>query len=108
MFSSTFRIHLSYASTHASINCNEHIVYIFGSSQYEKRSLKFHPTKLNREKERNIYQVNWFITIFVVYLTAFVISDFIVFFFKWSVLLGKFTCRKILNRNILHERVLVG
>jgi len=28
--------------------------------------------------------VNRFITIFMVYLTAFDISDFIVFFFKWS------------------------
>ena len=66
------------------------------------------PAKLNQGKERNKYQVNWFITIFMVYLTAFDISDFIVFFFKWSGLLGKFTYRKILNRNILHEHVLVG
>jgi len=35
--------------------------------------------------------VNRFITIFMVYLTAFDISDFIDFFFEWSGLLGKFT-----------------
>ena len=93
-----FRIHFLYATTHTSI-------YVPTESYGTKIIL---PVKLNEERETNKYQVKRFITIFMVYLTAFDISDFIVFFFKWSGLLGKFTYRKILNRNILHERVLVG